>query len=143
MIKDLDSAERAFKKAGSIPGGEKRAARGLAQVAKARKAVKEDVTMAQDLARRKQLASSIDKFHSAISGNPRQADAHEGLAQSLERLYPDSPKDLEESITQYRAYMALSGPLPEKEKEKLEKHIAKLQSRATKLEQKNKVASAK
>jgi tetratricopeptide (TPR) repeat protein len=143
MIRDLDSAEKAFKKAGSMPGGEKRAARGLAQVAKARKAVKEDLTLAQDLERRKQYASSIDKFQAAIYGNPRSAEAHEGLAESLERLYPDSSKDLLAAVTQYRAYMALSGPLPEKEKDKLEKHIGKLQAKASKLEQKNKVASAK
>ena len=140
MIRDLDSAEKAYKKAGSMPGGEKRASRGLAQVAKARQSVKEDLTLAQDLARRKQFASAIDKFHAAIFGNPRLADAHEGLAQSLERLYPDSPKDLTEAVAQYNVYLGLAGSLSEKEKEKLEKHIAKLQVKASRLEQKNKIA---
>jgi len=62
------------------------------------------------------------------------------LAQSLERLYPDSPKDLTEAVAQYNVYLGLAGSLSEKEKEKLEKHIAKLQVKASRLEQKNKIA---
>lgn len=140
MIRDLNSAEQAYKKVGTLPGGEKRASRGLAQVAKARESVKEDLTLADDLARRKQLASAIDKYRSAIFADPRQAAAREGLAQSLERLYADSPEKLRDAVEQYKAYMALTGSLPEKEKTRLEKHIAKLESKAYKIEQKTKVA---
>lgn len=38
MIRDLDSAEVAYKKAASFPGGEQRARTGVAMVAKAREA---------------------------------------------------------------------------------------------------------
>jgi tetratricopeptide (TPR) repeat protein len=140
MIKDLDSAEKAYRKAGAMPDGEKRGNRGLTLVAKARESARQDLTLAEDLARRKQLASAIDKFHSSIFSDPRRAEARDGLGQSLERLYPDSAKDLREAVNQYRAYIALSPSLPEKDKEKLEKHITKVESKAYKLDEKNKVA---
>jgi tetratricopeptide (TPR) repeat protein len=138
MIKDLPDAEAAYKKATMFPGSEDRARRGLALVAKAKDTAKEDLTLANDLARKKQLASAIDKYHSAIFGNPKVSDARLGLAQTLERLSPANSKDLKEAVVQYKAYMSLEPDLPAKQQEKLTKRIANLENKAYKLEQKEK-----
>jgi len=138
MIKDLPNAEAAYKKAGTMHGGEERAKRGLDLVSRAQDAAKQDLTLADDLARKKQLASAIDKYHSSIYGNPKVAAARLGLGQTLEKLSPAASKDLREAIVQYRAYISLSPDLPPKELEKLNKKIANLESKAYKLELKEK-----
>jgi len=108
----------------------------LTNVAKARDEAKQQLTLADDLAKRKQLASAIDKYHGAIFANPRQANAHLGLSDTLERLYPDSPKDLRQASVELSAYMSLTPEMPEKEAEKLQKRVAKLDQKANKLDQK-------
>ena len=138
MIKDLNNAESAYKKAASMPGGDERAKRGLASVAKAKDTARQDLTMGDDLARKGQLASAIDKYHSAIYGNPKVADSRLGVAKTLERLKPETSKDLKEAVVQYTAYGSLSPNLPPKEKEKLDKKIEKLKEKAFKVEQKEK-----
>jgi len=141
-IKDLNSAEAAYKKAQTAEGDgvAERAERGLAAVAKARETSKQSVTLGEDLARRKQYASAIDQFKTAIFNDPRQADARNDLAESLEKLYGNSPKDLREANKQYRAYLTLDPNVPAKDREKLEKHIVKLEGKAYKMEQKNRIA---
>lgn len=136
MIKDLDSADAAYKKAGTFAGGEERSRRGLDLVKKAREGSRQDLTLATDLAKRKQLNSAVDKYHSAIFQNPRVPDARIGLADTLERVSPAQPKDLREAVVQIKAYMSLRPDLPPKEVEKLNKRIAKDEERAFKLEEK-------
>jgi tetratricopeptide (TPR) repeat protein len=135
MIKDLDSAEAAYKRAGtaSADAGE-RAKRSLEQVAKGRENARQDLTMADDLARKKQLPSAVDKYHAAVFANPRNAAAHEGLAVALEKLYPNDAKEIREAVVQYKVFMALSPSILPKEQDKMQKHIAKLESRASKME---------
>lgn len=138
MIKDLNAAEAAYNKASTMPGSgtAERAKRGLALCAKAREQAKEDLNMAQDLSMKKQLASSIDKYHAAIYDDPKLAVARIGLAKTLERQRPLASKDIREAITQYKAYMALDTSIPEKERAKLDKHIQQLDGKAYKLEMK-------
>ena len=138
MIKDLDDAEKGYNKARSFPGGEERAKRGLALVAKARDASQQDLTLATDLSRKKQSASAIDKYHAAIYGNPKVPDSHLGLAQTLEKVSPATPRYLREAVAQYKAFMALTPNMPAKEQEKMNKRIASLEEKAYKLEQKAK-----
>lgn len=138
MIKDLDSAEAAYRKAASFPGAQERSSRGLGLVAKARDAARQDYTLATDLSKRKQLASAMDKYHQSIYENPKVADSRWGLAQTLEKMKPEASKYLREAIVQYKAYMSLSPQLPPKETEKLTKKIANLEEKAFKLEQKEK-----
>ena len=140
MIKALDQSEAAYKKAQTFPGGEERAKRGLALVAKAREGARQDLTLADDLAKRKQLASAIDKYHASIFENPRVSDSRLGIARTLERVTPATPRDLREASTQYKAYMALESSLPPKEVEKLQKKCTSLEEKAFKLEQKSKQA---
>jgi len=140
MIKDLDDAERAYNKARSFPGGEERAKRGLALVTKARDTAQQDLTLATDLARKKQSASAIDKYHAAIFGNPKVPDSHLGLAQTLEKVSPATSRNLREAIAQYKAFMVLTPNMPAKEQEKMNKKISGLEEKAYKLEQKERKA---
>lgn len=136
MIHDLDNADAAYKKAASFPGGEERAKRGSDLVAKAREGARQDLTLASDLAKRKQLSSAIDKYHSAIYNNPRNYDARIGVAEALEKSSPAQAKYFREASIQLKAYMALRPDLPPKEVEKLNKRIAKDDEKAFKLEEK-------
>jgi tetratricopeptide (TPR) repeat protein len=143
MIKDLPSAEAAYKKAAFFPGNEERVKRGMDQVARAKDDARQNLTLANDLSRRKQLQSAIDKYHAAIYGNPKVGDSHRGLAETLERLSPQESKDLKESVVQYKAYIALTSDIPVKELEKLNKHITMLENKAFKLEAKEKEQGTK
>lgn len=134
MIKDLDNAEHAFKKLATMPGGQDSAKRGLHLVAKARETTKQDLNLANDLARRKQFNSAVDKYHTAIFNDPRNSRARLGLAETLEKFFQQDSKALRESVMQYRAYESLTPGLPPKELERLHKVTARLEMRATKLE---------
>ncbi len=72
MIKDLDSADAAYKRASSTPDGAERAKRGLDQVATARDSARQKMTLAEDLSRKKQLSSAVDTYHAAVFANPPQ-----------------------------------------------------------------------
>lgn len=138
MIKDIDSAEAAYKKAATYPGGEERGKRGLDMVAKARDQARQELTLADDLAKRKQLNSAVDKYHASIFDYPKGAIARQNLALTLEKLSPPKPVDLREAVTQWKAYIALTPTLPPKELEKLNKRMANLEQKAYKIEQKGK-----
>jgi tetratricopeptide (TPR) repeat protein len=139
MNRDLDSAQAAYTKASTLPDASARAKRGLDQVAKAREDARKELTFANDLARKKQLASGIDKYRNAAYLNPRLADAHFGLAEALKKFFPKNPASLREAAQHYRAFISLSPNMPEKEREKINKMADKLVEKAYKIEQKQPV----
>jgi len=138
MIKDLPDAEAAYHKAQMFPDSAQRAQYGLDAVAKAKDQSRQDYTLATDLAKRKQLLSAVDKYHLSIYENPTYADARLGLAQTMERLSPKTSVNLRQAIVQYRAYESLSPAMPVEAKTKLDKRIAELETKAAKLELKEK-----
>jgi len=127
MIRDLDSAESAYNKAGSFGGADvtSRSQRGLAAVSSARTKAQQDLTMATDLAKKSQFASGLDKFRSAAYLNPRLSQAHLGLAQTLEKFEKKQSPALREASLHFKAYLALEPGLPEKEREKISKRADK------------------
>lgn len=137
MIHDLDSAETAYKKGSSFPGGSDRAGRGLTQVSKAREAAKQNLTLAGDFERKKMFASALDNYRAAIAANPRTSEAHLGLARTLATMPKSTAVQLRESAIQYRAYVSLMPNLPAKEQEKLIRKADKVDAQAYKLEQKS------
>ena len=139
MNRDLDSSAAAYTKASTMPDVSARAKRGLDNVAKARDTAQKELTFADDLAKRKQLASAIDKYRNAAYLNPRLANAHYGLAEALKKFFPKRPPALREAAQHYRAYVSLSPGLPEKEREKIFKMADKLVEKAYKIEQKQPV----
>jgi len=134
MIKDLQNAEVAYKKLATMPGGQESAKRGINLVSKARQATKQDLNLANDLSRRKQFNSAVDKYHAAIFSDPRNSSARLGLAETLEKFFQQDPKAIRESVMQYKAYESLTPGLPPKELERLNKLTARLEMKATKLE---------
>jgi len=140
MIKDLPSAEAAYKKASSFPNSAERAKRGLDAVAKAKDSARQDLTLADDLSRKKQLASAIDKYRAAISESPKLPEARLGLGQTLEQLKPPTSKDLREAVLQYRVYLSFEPTMAPKDLVKFNKKVDTLDSRAAKLELKEKTA---
>jgi tetratricopeptide (TPR) repeat protein len=136
MTHDLDSAEAAYKKAASFPGSTERSRRGLTQVAKARESARKNLTLADDLSRKRMTGSAIDTFHDAVFANPKSSNARLGLAKTLDSVSKPTVVQRREAAFQYRAYVALSPQLPAKEQEKFLKKAEKLDARATKIEQK-------
>lgn len=140
MNRDLDSAAAAYNKAAALPDASARAKRGIDAVAKAREEARKELTFAEDLARKKQLASAIDRYRNAAYLNPRLADAHLGLADALKKFFSKRPPALREAAQHYRAYVSLSPNLPEKEKEKILKRADNLVEKAYKIERKQAVS---
>lgn len=138
MIKDLGNAEAAYKKANSFPGAQERAKRGMDLIAKQREVARQDLTLADDLFKRQQLKSSLDKYRAAIYENPKVSDARLGFAIALEKDKPATADNMRQAATQFKAYMALEPSLPPKETEKITKRISSLEEKAYKLDQKSK-----
>ncbi len=135
MIKDLQSAEAAYKKALAAGGFEEHARRGLKGVTASREGARKHLTMACDLAKRTQYRSAVDNYRAAMFEDPRAADARLGLAKVLERIGQSSTRELKDSAREYRAYVSLEANLPASEAAKICKRIDKLEVRATKLAQ--------
>ena len=135
MIKDLPSAELAYKRASSFVGQAERAHRGMDLIFKAREEAKQNLNLANDLARSRQFASSIEKFRLAAYQDPKVADTHLFFAQTLEKMSEQSSKTIRETIAQYKAYLELAPGVPAATQDKLQKRVAKLESKALKVEQ--------
>ncbi|MBX3075207.1 tetratricopeptide repeat protein [Candidatus Obscuribacterales bacterium] len=143
MVHDLDNAEAAYKKASTTAGGAERARRGLTQVAKNRENARKSLTLATDLSRKHMTGSAVDTFHEAVFSNPKSAEARIGLAKALENVSKPTPVQLRETAFQYRAYVALSPAMPEKEQQKFLSKATKLDDKAGKRERKMANAVAK
>ncbi len=121
LIRDLDSAETAYNRAGTKAGAAVvgRVQRGLAAVTNARQKAQQELNLASDLARKNQLASAIDRYRSAAYLNPRLANAHLGLAEALEKFEKKDAASLREASLHFKAYLSLQTNLPEKSGKRL------------------------
>jgi tetratricopeptide (TPR) repeat protein len=133
MIKDLDNAEVAYKKAQALGGTNDRVQRGLAEVNRLRQVAIDDVRVAGELVKKKQFDGAAERYRHAIATNPKLADAHLGLAQTLEKMPKPTADTLREAALQYQNYLTLQPNLPEKEKQRLQTLASKLSDRAAKL----------
>lgn len=130
------AAEAAYKKGATMPGGEARAKRGLANVAKTREVARKDLTMARDLYRKGQVNTAVDKYRDAIYSDPRNPESRLGLAEGLQKQKEQTAAMLRDAAFQYRAYVALQPNLPEKERSKIQHKIERVEAKAFKLENK-------
>lgn len=136
MMHDLANAESAYRKALSLSGAPERGQRGLDALAQIRKSASESLTVGNELLKKKQWDGAVERFRQALAADPMLADAHNGLAQSLEKTPNANSKMLLESVMQYQNYLLLKTDLPAKDKDKLVKNVDKLTDRAAKLKQK-------
>jgi tetratricopeptide (TPR) repeat protein len=145
MIHDLESAESAYRKALTMEGGKEkdRAERGLVQVHKVRDEARKDLAVASDLAENKQWQGALTKFYDAIKKDPRDPVARMGVAKVLDHVDEPTVEELRESINQYRAYMELEPAMPNSERSRIERHIAKLQHLIAKTEARHAAIAAK
>jgi tetratricopeptide (TPR) repeat protein len=137
LTRDLDSAEKAYNRAATFGGAETagRSSRGLASIASARSNANQQLTLANDLARKGQRASAVDAYRRAAYLNIRLADAHLGLAETLQKVDKQDAPGLREAALHYNAYLSLSTNLPEKEREKIARKSEKCTETAYKIEQ--------
>lgn len=135
MIKDLPSAELAYKRAASFVGNSERANRGMDLIFKEREEAKQNLNLANDLSRSRQLQSAMDKYRLSAYQDPKVADTHLFFAQTIEKLSEQTSKTLRETIAQYKAYLELAPGVPAATQDKLQKRVAKLESKALKIEQ--------
>ena len=142
MIKDLDDAEAAYKKAQSLSGSPDRVTRGLAEVNRLRKSSSDDVKVADELAKKNQWDGALDRYRQASATNPKNPEARLGLARSLEKKKKPSSANLAESASQYENYLALKTDLPAKEAENYRKNIAKLKEKSAEMAQKEQRSKA-
>jgi tetratricopeptide (TPR) repeat protein len=134
-IKDLPSAELAYKRAASFVGNAERANRGLDLIFKEREEAKQNLNLANDLSRSRQLQSAMDKYRLSAYQDPKVADTHLFFAQTIEKLSEQTSKTMRETIAQYKAYLELAPGVPAATVDKLQKRVAKLESKALKIEQ--------
>jgi tetratricopeptide (TPR) repeat protein len=137
-VSALDAAESAYRKALTYVNGDTRARQGLDAISKIRQTAHDDYSQADELLRRRMYIQSAEKFRSAVCGDPRNAEAHQGLAESLERLTftqpADTARNYREAISQYKIYLQLTPSIPAKYQEKFARKITKLDDQARKLE---------
>lgn len=141
MIKDLDDAESAYKKAESLSGNPDRVQRGLAEIARLRKSALDNVKVADELAKKNEWDGAVDRYRSAVGVNPKNADARYGLGRALEKKKKPTSANLAESAMQYENYLVLKTDLPSKDAEKMRQQISKLKEKSAEMaqkEQKNK-----
>jgi len=136
MIKDLDNAELAYKKALALSGAPDRSQRGTDEVVRLRKVALEDVRVGDELSKKKQLDGAADRYRHAIATNPKLADARLGLAQTLEKMPKASASVFSEAAQQYQNYLALKTDLPSKQLDRFNSAIKKLKDKAAKLAEK-------
>lgn len=136
MIKDLDNAEAAYKKALSLSGSPERGNAGLAKVQQARATAADETRVANELSKKNQFDGAISKYRNATATNPTLADARFGLARALEKSKNPNSAALLEAVQQYNYYLNLRTDMPAKDREKLVKDTAKLNEKALKLKEK-------
>ena len=136
MLKSLDCAEAAFKKAQSLNASPDRVQRGLKQIAQLRQTAADSLKIANELAKKKQWDGAIAKYREVLTSNPVLPDARFGLAEALEDGPKDSVASLSESAQQYQLYLSLASDLTSKDREKLTDLIEKLNDKVAKLKQK-------
>jgi tetratricopeptide (TPR) repeat protein len=136
-LRAMDSAEAAFRKGLTFVNADARARKGLDACSTARQLATADFVQAEDMLRRHLYDQAAAKYRSAVFGDPRNAEAHLGLAQCLEKITPGqggSAKIYRDAITQYRLYLRLAAGVPARIADKYNRKIAHLDELARKYE---------
>ena len=136
MMHDLDNSEAAYKKAQSLSGSPERVQRGLNALTQIRKSALDSLQVANELLKKKEWDSAIERYRQALAANPMLADARYGLGQALEKSPKANSSYMIEAMQQYQDYLLMKTDIPEKDKKDLNKTIDKLTDRAAKLKEK-------
>lgn len=135
MIRALDCADAAYKKALSVGAPADRVQAGTNKSAQLRQASIDANKVADELAHKKQWDGAIAKYREALADNPAYALSRLGLAEALDRGLKDSVSTLSESARQYQYYLALATDLTPKDREHFTDEIEKLNDKVDRLKQ--------
>jgi tetratricopeptide (TPR) repeat protein len=124
---NLQGARDAYQAALSADPNNLKAQRGIQRIEKAESESQKTLRTAKALNtwRRTGKESSIDFYEDTLSQNPRQPDAR----LELSKLY-EKTDQYDKAARSYQYYLSLRPDLPEKDRERYEKKIAKLQELA-------------
>lgn len=136
MMRDLPNAEAAYKKGQSLSGSPDRGQRGLTQISQLRKTAQDELVVADELTKKKQMDGAIMKYRECLASNPALADARLGLARALEKGSKGQPSMLDEAVQQYQYYLVFKTDLPQQERQKISDDCQKLAEKAYKLNEK-------
>jgi tetratricopeptide (TPR) repeat protein len=145
-LRELDIAELAFRKGLTFVNSESRAHKGLEACSTARQSAQAEFAQAEDLSRRHLYDQAALKYRDAIFGEPKNAQAHLGLAQTLERASSAhgvaTAQKYKRAIAEYKLYLRLTPGALVKTADKCKKRIERLNDLVAKLEP-NSAASTK
>jgi len=130
VVRALDSADVAFRRAVTFVSKEQPGRHGLQLVGATRDEANQSLASATILAGSRQYQAAVDKFRLALAANPRLAQAHLGLAQALEQTAQTSPNpllDVRDALLQYKLYLSASPGLMQRDRDKVQKRINKLE----------------
>ncbi len=133
LIRDLNNAETAYKRAEAMDKGSQRVRLALSRVNRNRDQAVRYAQVASQLAKRKQLSAAIQKYNDALACDPRLASAQLELAKLMQKLSYITASDLRDAAGHYRCYLELSEDLQAKERTSIQKIADKLDERATKI----------
>ncbi|HEY9682326.1 MAG TPA: tetratricopeptide repeat protein [Oculatellaceae cyanobacterium] len=129
-LRALDAAETAFRKGLTFVNADARARKGLEAVTTARQTAQQDFQQADELYKHRMFAQAAAKYFSAVFGDPRNADARLGLAQSLEKLPASQSgpgsRNYRLALLQYRLYLKMAPSYAIHDVQKFNRKIARL-----------------
>ena len=134
-VGDLDSARSAFAKAKVLPGGAVQSERGIETIAWTKQQSKNYMLVAQSRIEHGKFSDAVDELNNALSIDPKNPEVRLMIADTLLKTAHKGPSTLRSAANHYKAYVALRPDLGS-DKDKLDKRIASLESKAAKAESK-------
>jgi tetratricopeptide (TPR) repeat protein len=130
MLKELDAAEAAYRKALCFPGAEQQSRRGLQNIERLRAESSKDLAVARDFRRLAMYDAAIDKYRESITKNPKNMMAHYELAETIQRHPIQSSDGMREAAREFRAYLGLRTGLRTDEQARITQRAAYLDQEA-------------
>lgn len=134
-VGDLESAKAAFTKAKVLPGGAEPAERGMDTIVWTKQQSKNYMLAAQSRIDHGKVSEAVDELNNALSIDPKNPEVRLMIANTLMKSAHKGPSTLRSAANHYKAYLALRPDIGS-QKDKLDKRIASLESKAAKAEQK-------
>lgn len=142
MLKELDAAEAAYRKASGFPEKSGRAKHGLDEINRLREESKKEFAIARDFRRVGLFDAAIDQYRKSIESNPKNMRAHFELAETIQRHPVQSSDALREAANEYRAFLGLSHGLKDDERQRICHRSAYLDEEALMNDQRTVIAKS-
>jgi len=137
VLRQLDSADGAYRRLAIFAGSDRRAQIGLAAVAALRNDATANLNAGNAMLASKQFKQAVERLRTSALANPLVASTHSGLAEALEKNAASVEQpliNLREAVFHYQSFIALSPGLQSKEQDKLRKRIERLEDAIAEIE---------